>query len=162
MISIQTEDFSLDEEYRRLRKLAGDAGAIVTFTGLVRELYDSSSVTGEQQNAGQEDKVNTLYLEHYPGMTEKSLQQISDQAAEKWPLLASRIIHRVGELTAREQIVFVGTASAHRQDAFESAQFMMDYLKSNAPFWKKQSSAAGSAWIESRQSDTDALDRWQE
>ena len=162
MISIQTEDFSLEEEYQRLRKLAGDAGAIVTFTGLVRELYDSSGMTEEQQNAAQQGKVHTLYLEHYPGMTEKSLQQISDQAAEKWPLLASCIIHRVGELTAREQIVFVGTASAHRQDAFESAQFMMDYLKSNAPFWKKQNSAAGSAWIESRQSDADALDRWQE
>lgn len=162
MISIQTEDFSLDEEYRKLRELAGDAGAIVTFTGLVREIYDSSKEQQGKQKLDREDKINFLYLEHYPGMTEKSLQQISDQATEKWPLLACRIIHRVGKLTAREQIVFVGTASAHRQDAFDSAQFMMDYLKSNAPFWKKQSSESGSAWIESRQSDTDALNRWQE
>lgn len=162
MIRIQTADFSLDEEYRKLRELAGDAGAIVTFTGLVRELYDSTSEQQAQPKAGQQGKIHSLYLEHYPGMTEKSLQKISDQAAQKWPLLASCIIHRVGQLTAREQIVFVGTASAHRQDAFDSAQFMMDFLKSNAPFWKKQSSDSGSSWIESKQSDTQALDRWQE
>lgn len=159
MISIQTEDFSLDEEYRSLRERAGDAGAIVTFTGLVRELYEAPDEDEEQNQAA---RINTLYLEHYPGMTEKSLQQISDQAAEKWPLLASRIIHRVGRLEAGEQIVLVGTASAHRQAAFESAQFMMDFLKSRAPFWKKQHSDAGSAWIESRESDTEALQRWQE
>lgn len=162
MISIQTADFSLDEEYKKLRERAGDAGAIVTFTGLVREIYDSGSEATGRLKENREGKINTLYLEHYPGMTEKSLQQISDQAANTWPLLATRIIHRVGELSAKDQIVFVGTASAHRQDAFESAQFMMDYLKSNAPFWKKQSSESGSVWIESKQSDTDALDRWQE
>ncbi|NQV70238.1 MAG: molybdenum cofactor biosynthesis protein MoaE [Pseudohongiella sp.] len=161
MISIQTADFSLDEEYKKLRERAGDAGAIVTFTGLVREIYDSGSEATGQLKENREGKISTLYLEHYPGMTEKSLQQISDQAARTWPLLATRIIHRVGQLSAKDQIVFVGTASAHRQDAFESAQFMMDYLKSNAPFWKKQSSESGSVWIESKQSDTDALDRWQ-
>ena len=162
MISIQTADFSLDEEYQKLRERAGDAGAIVTFTGLVREIYDSGSKATGRLKGNREGKINTLYLEHYPGMTEKSLQQISDQAANKWALLATCIIHRVGQLSAKDQIVFVGTASAHRQDAFESAQFMMDYLKSNAPFWKKQRSESGSVWIESKQSDTDALDRWQD
>ncbi|PCJ26085.1 MAG: molybdopterin synthase catalytic subunit [SAR86 cluster bacterium] len=153
MITIQTDDFDLAEEYRNLRSVAGDAGAIVTFTGLVRELYNPAD--------SESDKIQTLFLEHYPGMTEKCLQQICDQANKKWPLLATRIIHRVGELSAKEQIVFVGTASAHRSDAFESAQFMMDYLKSNAPFWKKQSSGGQSSWVDSKQTDKDALKRWQ-
>ena len=103
-----------------------------------------------------------MYLEHYPGMTEKHLQAIEDDAKSKWKLLATRIIHRVGELNPKDQIVFVGTASAHRQDAFDAAQYMMDYLKNNAPFWKKQSSASGGQWIESKQSDHEALERWRQ
>ncbi len=154
MISVQEEDFSLAEEYDSLRERAGDVGAVVTFTGLVRELYQTAE--------GGVENIASLYLEHYPGMTEKSLQQILDQAMAKWPLLAVRVIHRVGELRAGEQIVFVGTASAHRQDAFEAAQFIMDYLKSRAPFWKKQSSTTDSHWVQSRQSDADALQRWEE
>lgn len=154
MISIQTEDFDLGTEYQLLRQAAGDAGAIVTFSGLVREIYDSEQSSGE--------KIATLYLEHYPGMTEKSLQLIADQAGRKWSLLATRIIHRVGSLKPKDQIVYVGTASAHREDAFAAAQFIMDYLKTNAPFWKKQSSNTDSHWVKSRQADSAAIERWQE
>lgn len=156
MISIQTDDFSLADEYAALRGLAGDAGAIVTFTGLVREIYQSSGGVGETNT------VESLFLEHYPGMTEKCLRDIEQQASERWPLLATRIIHRVGELRGSDQIVLVATASAHRDAAFESAEFIMDYLKSKAPFWKKQRSEDGSTWIESRESDQAAIDRWQD
>lgn len=156
MISLQNADFDIAEEYTELRARAGDAGAIVTFTGLVRELYEIADEETE------ETKVQSLYLEHYPGMTEKCLQEIKTQAEQRWPLLATRIIHRIGELNSKEQIVFVGTASAHRHAAFDSAQFIMDYLKSNAPFWKKQKTANSSIWVESRNTDTAALERWQD
>ena len=152
MISIQNEDFSLGDEYAAIRRRAGDAGAIVTFTGLVREVYGDGSTAGA---------VQSLTLEHYPGMTEKCLKDIQHKAEQRWPLLATRIIHRVGELTSHDQIVLVATASAHRHAAFESAEFIMDYLKSEAPFWKKQKSEQGSSWIESRDTDKAALDRWQ-
>ena len=152
MISIQEQEFSLGEEYDAIRARAGDAGAIVTFTGLVREIY------GDDATA---DAVESLTLEHYPGMTEKCLQDIQSEAENRWPLLATRIIHRVGERFSHGQIVWVATASAHRQAAFESAEFIMDYLKSEAPFWKKQKSTNGSSWIESRDSDRAALGRWQ-
>ncbi len=151
MITVQFEDFDIGEEYAALRKQAGDAGAIVTFTGLVRELYATSS----------SDKIRSLTLEHYPGMTERCLADITAQANTRWQLLSTRIIHRVGTLQAGDQIVFVGTASAHRHHAFESAQFIMDYLKSEAPFWKKQTSTADSHWVESRDSDAEAIARWQ-
>lgn len=156
MISVQTEDFSLEQEYQKLRTEAGDVGAIVTFTGIVRELYDGS---GDKSRAAKTDR---LYLEHYPGMTETSLANIVEAAQKKWPLLAVRVIHRVGELKPQEQIVFVGTASGHRQDAFDAAQFIMDFLKSRAPFWKKQSAGKDSHWVDARVSDAEALARWQD
>lgn len=151
MITVQQNDFDVSQEYDRLRTEAGDAGAIVTFCGLVRELYaaDDSS------------KTESLTLEHYPGMTEKCLEEIVDQANVRWQLLATRVIHRIGELQAGDQIVFVGTASAHRHHAFEAAQFIMDYLKSEAPFWKKQKAGGDSQWVESRETDADAIARWQ-
>lgn len=152
MISIQSEDFDLGREYQRLRQAAGDAGAIVTFTGLVRQHYEGGDKA--------DDAIRSLTLEHYPGMTEKSLQAILDEACSRWDLLAARIIHRVGRLGPNEQIVFVGAASAHRQAAFAAAEFMMDFLKSRAPFWKKQESDEGSHWVASRESDSDALTRW--
>ncbi|MFT4817031.1 MAG: molybdopterin synthase catalytic subunit [Pseudohongiellaceae bacterium] len=152
MISIQNEDFSLADEYAAIRSRAGDAGAIVSFTGLVREIYGDASTAGA---------VQSLTLEHYPGMTEKCLKDIQLKAEDRWPLLATRIIHRVGELYSHDQIVLVATASAHRNAAFESAEFIMDYLKSEAPFWKKQKSANLSSWIEARDTDKTALDRWQ-
>jgi len=154
MISVQTEEFDLALEYKQLRQRAGDAGAIVTFTGLVRELYEADSDAAD-------NKIRELTLEHYPGMTEKCLQEIVDEANSRWSLLATRIIHRVGPMRPGEEIVMVGTASSHRQDAFDAAQFLMDYLKSRAPFWKKQDTGDGSHWVEARESDSDALDRWQ-
>ena len=156
MISIQNQDFSIADEYAALRHRAGDAGAIVTFTGLVREIYDVSAEGSEPT------PVRSLFLEHYPGMTEKCLQEIQQQAEAKWPLLATRIIHRVGELHGKDQIVLVATASAHRHAAFEAAEFIMDYLKSKAPVWKQQTTATSSVWVESRDSDQVAIDRWQD
>ena len=154
MISVQNEDFDPGEEYSKLRADAVDAGGIVSFTGLVREFYDS--------NSSEDEKVQSLFLEHYPGMTEKCLEQICDDARQRWPLLSVRVIHRVGELAPGDQIVFVGTASAHRQAAFDAARFIMDYLKSKAPFWKKQRSGDSSEWVESRDSDETALQEWQD
>lgn len=152
MISVQEQDFDIAHEHESLRVRAGDPGAIVTFSGLVREIYDPAGTAS--------DVVSGLFLEHYPGMTERCLEDIAEQARQRWPLLATRIIHRVGELGPKEQIVFVGTASAHRHAAFESAMFIMDYLKSHAPFWKKQKSEDGSQWIASRASDADAVKKW--
>ena len=154
MISVQNEDFDPGEEYSKLREDAVDAGGIVSFTGLVREFYDS--------NSSEDEKVQSLFLEHYPGMTEKCLEQICDDARHRWPLLSVRVIHRVGELAPGDQIVFVGTASAHRQAAFDAARFIMDYLKSKAPFWKKQKSGDSSEWVASRDSDETALEEWQD
>ena len=151
MISVQTEDFDLAAEYHQLRQKAGDAGAIVTFTGLVRERYER----------GDGDAIETLTLEHYPGMTEKSLERIVGQAEARWALLAVRIIHRVGTLHPQDQIVLVGTASRHREDAFAAAQYLMDYLKSDAPFWKKQATSTGSHWVQARSSDDEARQRWE-
>lgn len=148
-VSVQYSDFRVQEEYQCVVDEAGDAGAVVLFTGLVREFHQSGS-----------SQVQTLTLEHYPGMTEKALIDIEAQAHKRWPLLASRIVHRVGCLAAQDQIVLVVAASAHRGEAFAAAEFMMDYLKSRAPFWKKQASGDRSEWIESRDSDADALRRW--
>ncbi len=151
-LSIQNEDFSIAEEYRQLRAQAGDAGAVVTFTGLVREMYQAED---------QGSKIDSLFLEHYRGMTEKCLLEIIQQAETQWPLLAVRVIHRIGELKPGEQIVMVATASAHRHAAFDAAQYIMDFLKSKAPFWKRQSSGEDSHWVESRESDAEAIERWQ-
>lgn len=153
MISVQEQDFEIAGEYRELRSRAANAGAIVTFTGLVREFYDDAAADGQ-------DPVDCLVLEHYPGMTEKALEDIVAQAHERWPLQACRVIHRVGALHSGDQIVFVGTASAHRAAAFEAADFIMDYLKTRAPFWKKQQRGGRSEWVESRSSDHEAARRW--
>ena len=145
-ILVQHEDFSMAELAAQLRAEDASSGAIVTFTGIVRELVEGN-LTG-------------LYLEHYPGMTEKALEKIALQAAERWKLHQVIIIHRVGELGLNDNIVFVGVGSAHRVDAFEAAQFMMDYLKKDAPFWKKELSAEGESWVEQKSSDLDAAARW--
>ena len=151
-VSVQTEDFDLKIESDLLKSDSENAGALVTFTGLVREFHQ------EQNQPGQ---VQELFLEHYPGMTEKCLSDISEEAAKRWGISCSRVIHRVGALTAGDQIVFVGTASAHRQAAFEAAEFIMDYLKTKAPFWKRQTDESGSRWIEHRESDEAAAQRWE-
>lgn len=122
-VSVQVEDFSVDQEYQRLSEGTA-AGAVVTFIGKVRDM-----------NLG--DNVIGLHLEHYPGMTEKSLSDICDEAEARWPLLGVRVIHRVGDMDSGDQIVFVGVSSAHRGAAFDACEFIMDYLKTKAPFWKK-------------------------
>lgn len=147
MISVQFEDFSVAEEYALLAE-GTDAGAVVTFIGKVRDFNQGDSVTG-------------LSLEHYPGMTEKSLAEIVDKARTCWPLLKVRVIHRVGDLNLGDQIVFVGVTSAHRGAAFEACEFIMDYLKTQAPFWKKEQTQEASRWVDARETDTNAAKRWE-
>ncbi len=146
-IAVQAEDFDLNQLYTGLRCASGANGAIVTFTGLVRELSNTTH-------------LQALYLEHYPGMTEKALQSIVDQARERWPLGQVTLIHRVGRLALNEQIVFVGASSPHRADAFAAVEFMMDYLKQDAPFWKKEITSSGEHWVEQKTSDLAAAKRW--
>ncbi|MBV7297591.1 molybdopterin synthase catalytic subunit MoaE [Enterovibrio paralichthyis] len=146
MISVQVDDFSVAEEYARLNDCHGD-GAVVTFVGKVRDMNLGDNVTG-------------LTLEHYPGMTEKSLTEICEQAKSRWPLTYVRVIHRVGALDIGDQIVFVGVSSAHRNAAFEACEFIMDYLKTRAPFWKKERLVDDERWVEVRDSDQDAAKRW--
>tara|TARA_R100001039_G_C1854550_1_gene116688 strand:+ start:3681 stop:4160 length:480 start_codon:yes stop_codon:yes gene_type:complete len=148
-VDVQQADFDLSAEYALIRDIAVNPGAITLFSGLVRELPDSPP-TGQ-----------SLTLEHYPGMTEKALQAIAEQAADRWPLSVCRIIHRVGTLLPSEQIVLVATASQHREAAFDAAHFIMDYLKTSAPFWKKQVTADKDYWVESRDADHRAAARWQ-
>ncbi len=149
-ISVQSEDFDVGAEYRRLCSDAPGAGAVATFCGLVRDYHD----------AGSSDAVRELQLEHYPGMTERCIGECLGQAQQRWKLLAVRVIHRVGSLRPGEQIVFVGVASHHRADALQAASFIMDSLKSEAPLWKKQCSSSGEEWIDIRDSDREALSRW--
>ena len=147
MIRIQSEDFNLQVEYDQLRQQSS-VGAVVTFSGLVRDCNLGQSVSG-------------LTLEHYPGMTEKSLTEIVEQAKQRWDILACRIIHRVGKLALQDQIVFVGVAAQHRQEAFSCCEFIMDYLKTQAPFWKKECNEQGdSYWVDARESDEQALCKW--
>ena len=146
-IRIQTDDFDLAAEYQLLRQLDVAVGAVVTFTGLVRDLEKNTS-------------INSLTLQHYPGMTESLLQEIVDQAEVRWDLIGVTVIHRVGELLPSDQIVFVGVASQHRADAFEAAQFVMDYLKTKATFWKKVDQNGQQHWVESKGSDQAASERW--
>lgn len=145
-VRVQREDFDVAAEVAGLTDGRTDVGAIVTFTGRVRA------------DAG---RIAQMTLEHYPGMTEAELARIEAEAARRWPLQGSVIVHRVGDLKPGDNIVLVVTAAEHRQAAFEAAGFLMDYLKTQAPFWKKESAATGeSAWVEARQSDEDAADRW--
>ncbi|MEM8570378.1 MAG: molybdenum cofactor biosynthesis protein MoaE [Pseudomonadota bacterium] len=146
-VRVQREDFDLGVELTTLRSGRHEIGALVSFTGLVRELADGAPISG-------------MELEHYPGMTERALRQIEIDAAARWPLQASLIIHRYGPLAPGDQIMMVATASAHRQVAFEAAEFLMDYLKSRAPFWKKEQTGSGGHWVDARTTDEAALQRW--
>ncbi len=145
-ISIQTDDFSVEQEHQRLSLDAPRIGAIVTFTGLVREFT--------------QDDQTDLFLEHYPAMTEKVLHDIITQATQRWDIINTRVIHRIGHLTLGENIVFVGVNSAHRHDAFAAAEFIMDFLKTEAPFWKKEITAQGEHWVEAKQSDDISKQKW--
>lgn len=146
-VSVQREDFDIAAEMAALTAGDRDIGAVVSFTGLVREM------TGQGQ-------IGTMELEHYPGMTERALEEIAAEAAGRWPLQGVRIIHRYGELRPGDRIVLVLAASAHRQAAFEAAEFLMDYLKTRAPFWKKENSGGEARWVDARESDDTAARRW--
>jgi molybdopterin synthase catalytic subunit len=148
-VRVQHEDFDLSAEVARLVAGRTDIGAVVTFTGTVRD-----------QNGG--GTLAAMTLEHYPGMTEKELTGVEAEAQARWPLQTSLIVHRVGTLRPGDNIVLVVTASAHREAAFEAAAFLMDYLKTRAPFWKKELGTDGSEhWVEARESDDAAAERWQ-
>jgi len=147
-VSVQEADFDSGREAAQLVAGRSDVGAVATFVGLVR-------------GDGREDAVSAMTLEHYPGMTEKALEDILAQARQRWPAVTgARVIHRVGRLAVGDQIVFVGVASGHRGDAFAACEFIMDYLKTRAPFWKKEERPSGASWVDARDSDDDAAARW--
>ncbi|RPE03794.1 molybdopterin synthase catalytic subunit MoaE [Candidatus Pantoea deserta] len=145
-IRVGAAPFSMADEYAWLSTSDAD-GAVVTFTGKVRN-----------HNLG--DSVAALTLEHYPGMTEKALREIVDEARSRWPLQRVSVIHRIGELFPGDEIVFVGVTSAHRSSAFAAAEFIMDYLKTRAPFWKREATEQGDRWVDARDSDQQAAQRW--
>ncbi len=147
-VRVQTHDFDTGAEIAALR--AGDArvGAVAAFVGTVRDVNDG-------------DGVSTLTLEHYPGMTERALEDIVAQARARWDVFECLVVHRVGELRPLDQIVLVVVTSAHRGEAFAACEFVMDYLKTKAPFWKKEATPRGERWVEARASDDDAAARWE-
>ena len=146
-VRVQVETFDAGVELNALHSANLGIGAVVSFVGYVRDFNDGQPVAG-------------MTLEHYPGMTEKALAGIEAEARGRWPLLTVEIIHRVGSLEPGEPIVFVGTSSAHRQAAFDGCAFIMDYLKTRAPFWKKERTPEGERWVEGRCSDQKAAQRW--
>ena len=146
-ILVQTAEFDLKQEYDRLRQSSLNVGAVTTFTGTVRDIND-------------DEAVKVLHLEHYPGMTEKELGRILEEAAASWQIIASTVIHRVGDLLPGDEIVFVGIASQHRGDAFHACEFVMDYLKTRATFWKKEKTLEGDRWLTTRASDVEAAKSW--
>lgn len=146
-VRVQTEDFDAAREIAALRGRDGRVGAVAAFIGLVRDVNEAATVA-------------TLELEHYPGMTEKALSGIVDEAKSRWRIYDATVIHRVGLLEPADQIVLVAVSSAHRGDAFAACEFIMDYLKTRAPFWKKERTAAGERWVEARASDDEAAARW--
>lgn len=147
-VSVQEADFDPGWEAAGLVAGRHDVGAVATFVGLVRDAREAGGLV-------------SMTLEHYPGMTEAALEEIVAEAEKRWPLLGVRVIHRYGRLALGERIVFVGVASAHRGAAFAACEFIMDYLKTRAPFWKKEENAVGAAWVDARESDELAAVRWQ-
>jgi molybdopterin synthase catalytic subunit len=149
-VRVQTDDFDIAAEVKVAAAGRTDIGAVVTFTGIVRAAGDGA------------DRIDAITLEHYPGMTEAELERIEAAAHQRWPLQSVTIVHRVGRLTPGDNIVLVVTASQHRRAAFEAAEFLMDYLKTDAPFWKMEKiTGASSRWVEARDSDSLQRDRWQ-
>lgn len=146
-VSIQTHDFNVADELAALR--AGDArvGAVCSFIGTVRDRSDGSAVTA-------------MELEHYPGMTEQAIEDMIDDALRRFDIFAARVVHRVGPLQPLDQIVFVAVTSAHRGESFRACEFLMDYLKTQAPFWKKEQTPQGARWVDARVSDDAALAKW--
>jgi len=147
-VRVQTEDFDSGAEIARLRQGNTKVGAVAAFIGVARDVNDGASIA-------------TLSLEHYPGMTEKALEGIVAEARSRWRLIDALVIHRVGELKPTDQIVLVAVTSEHRGDAFAACEFVMDFLKTRAPFWKKEATPAGARWVEAKASDDEAAARWQ-
>ena len=148
-VSIQTSDFNVAEEIAALRAQDTRVGAVCSFVGTVRD-----------QNAGEPDRISSMELEHYPGMTEKSIEAMVDAAHAKFDIFGARVIHRVGLLQPLDQIVMVAVISAHRGESFQACEFLMDYLKTQAPFWKKEQTPEGARWVDARVSDDAALAKW--
>jgi len=146
-VRVQTRDFDVGAEIAALRRGNQKIGAVASFIGLVRDLNDG-------------DAVSVLTLEHYPGMTEKALEKIVAEAGQRWDIMDVLVIHRVGELKPADQIVLVVVAGAHRGEAFSACEFIMDYLKTRAPFWKKEQTPRGVRWVEARAADDEAAERW--
>lgn len=146
-VRVQHEDFDTGAEIARMRTARPDIGAVAAFIGQVRDLNEGAG-------------VSAMTLEHYPGMTEKSLEAIVEQARARWDIYDALVIHRVGTLQPLDQIVLVVVTGAHRGEAFHACEFIMDYLKTEAPFWKKEQTTAGERWVEARESDDAARERW--
>ncbi len=146
-VRVQAQDFDLAVEVAALRANQPKVGAVVSFVGTVRDMNDGASVA-------------EMELEHYPGMTEQALEQIVEQAKARWPIIDALVIHRIGPLLPQEQIVLVAVTSAHRGEAFAACEFIIDYLKTEAPFWKKEQTPAGARWVDARVSDDAALRKW--
>jgi len=147
MIRVQFEDFDVAAEVARLRAGNPKIGAVASFIGLVRDVNDGS-------------RISSMTLEHYPGMTEKAVAAIVDEARGRWAIIDATVIHRIGALKPMDQIVLVVVAGAHRGDAFAACEFIMDYLKTRAPFWKKEATGGGERWVDARAGDEHAADRW--
>jgi len=146
-VTIQQADFDLSAEVAALRDADPQVGAVATFIGTVRDRNDGAS-------------VSAMELEHYPGMTERAIEAMVGEARRRFDIHGVRVIHRIGALVPRDQIVLVAVASAHRHDAFQACEFLMDYLKTQAPFWKKETTPDGARWVDARQADDAALARW--
>jgi molybdopterin synthase catalytic subunit len=146
-VRVQTDDFDVGEEIGALRRANPRIGAVASFIGVVRDLNDG-------------DRVATLTLEHYPGMTEKSLEAIVAEARARWDIFDALVVHRVGTLAPLDQIVLVVVTSAHRGESFAACEFIMDYLKTRAPFWKKEATPDGPRWVDARSTDDTAAERW--
>jgi molybdopterin synthase catalytic subunit len=149
IVRVQTEDFDVGAEISSLRKDNPAVGAVASFIGCVRDMNEG-------------DNVGLMYLEHYPGMTERELEKISAEACTRWDIFDTLVIHRVGELKPLDQIVFVAVTSAHRGESFAACEFIMDYLKTRAPFWKRESTPQGERWVDARATDDAAAERWKQ
>ncbi|HLA36419.1 MAG TPA: molybdopterin synthase catalytic subunit MoaE [Rhodocyclaceae bacterium] len=159
-IDVRAADFDPNAEIEALTAHNLQIGAVASFVGLVRA--DTQKVGADETDSIRADSVRGMSLEHYPGMTEKALTAIVDEARQRWELLGVRVIHRIGPLRPGERIVLVAVASSHRGDAFAACEFIMDYLKTRAPFWKKEATAQGHRWVDARETDQSAAQRWNE
>jgi molybdopterin synthase catalytic subunit len=148
-VVIQTEDFDLSAEISALRAQDARVGAVCSFVGTVRD-----------HTAGTSGRISSMELEHYPGMTEKAIEAMIDEALRRFDIYAARVIHRIGLLQALDQIVLVAVTSAHRGESFKACEFLMDYLKTQAPFWKKEQTSSGAHWVDARATDDAALAKW--